>query len=281
MWKLLLFLAVVMVGLTSRLAAETTECIEITSAPVVISAQGVYCLKSNLGGFTQTSGNIIDIQVNNVTIDLNGFKIGGNAAGESTGAIGIYAENRINIVIRNGTIRGFGTGIYLNETIADKSSGHLLEDLIVEDNKIYGVRLEGKNFTVRNNRFVKTGGDAAGSRYAISVHNSRNFRIVGNHIADTNSGGDAFGIRISASSIVEIANNAIFDTNGTNSDKAISLFNGDRFFILNNKILNQTSGTVGIDKNVLGSAQFCIGNVIAGFSSRMTNCTYTSSNHPP
>src|SRR4029079_11936992 len=48
----------------------------IASLPTVISTQGVYCLTHDLAT-NITAGKAIDIQTNNVTIDCNGYKIGG------------------------------------------------------------------------------------------------------------------------------------------------------------------------------------------------------------
>jgi len=79
----------------------------------VITSQGVYCLNHDLAT-AMTSGNAIDIQTNNVTVDCNGYKIGGLAAGPSSVAYGIHADTtRQNITIRNCGIRGFVEGIYL------------------------------------------------------------------------------------------------------------------------------------------------------------------------
>src|SRR5262245_29056235 len=84
--------------------AETTNCTAITSVPYVITVQGVYCFTDNIAT-TMSSGNAIEIQANNVTIDLNGFKLGGLAAGLGTSARGIYANQRQNITVRNGIVR--------------------------------------------------------------------------------------------------------------------------------------------------------------------------------
>ena len=60
--------------------AETIDCTAITSPPYVIATQGVYCLTGNLST-SITTGSAIEIQANNVTLDLNGFKLGELVAG--------------------------------------------------------------------------------------------------------------------------------------------------------------------------------------------------------
>src|SRR5262245_55252905 len=108
--------------------AETTNCTPITTLPYVITVQGVYCFTGNLAT-AMTSGNAIDVQTSNVTIDLNGFKLGGLAAGFGTSANGIHANQRQNITIRNGIVRGFRAGVFLEDSSFTVSQGHVVEDL--------------------------------------------------------------------------------------------------------------------------------------------------------
>ena len=73
----------------------------ISSAPFTITQPGSYYLTTNV---TVSSGNAISINVNNVTLDLNGFTISSTAA-IASGDIGIYLNGgRTNIAIRNGHI---------------------------------------------------------------------------------------------------------------------------------------------------------------------------------
>src|SRR5450756_2016927 len=88
---------------TAPAQAETVNCTAITALPAVITVQGIYCFTGDLTT-AMTIGSAIDIQTNNVVLDLNGFKLGGLAAGPGTLASGIFANNRQNITIRNGTV---------------------------------------------------------------------------------------------------------------------------------------------------------------------------------
>ena len=150
--------------------AETVNCTAITTLPAVITVQGVYCLTGNLATAI-TTGNAIEIQTNNVVLDLNGFKLGGLAAGPGTGATGIHAADRQNITIKNGTIRGFGEGIFLHDTGA--SQGHVVEDIRADQNTVVGIEVRGSGTIVRNNQVVATGGctvcGANASAFGISV----------------------------------------------------------------------------------------------------------------
>lgn len=149
--RLLLGIAVISCCTGSRsVLAETTICTEITSIPTVITQQGVYCLHGNLSS-SSPSGRMIDIQKNNVTIDLNGWKIGGLGAGTSSSATGIYANGRRNITIRNGIIRGFNVGIQLNDAPPYSNGGHLIEDVRLDRNYKMGMDIRGAGSNILNN----------------------------------------------------------------------------------------------------------------------------------
>ena len=134
---------------------ETINCTPITTLPAVITVQGVYCFKGNLQT-GMTSENAIDIQTNNVVLDLNGFKLGGLSAGLGTNTFGIYALERQNITVKNGTIRGFRQGIVLDGFLA--SQGHIVEDIRADQNTQVGIHVGGSGNIVRNNQVVATGG---------------------------------------------------------------------------------------------------------------------------
>jgi len=114
--------------------------------PVTITESGSYRLTSNL---STTSANTTLIQVNadNVSIDLNGFSLTGPAVcsgstvtctNTGTGD-GIDAGNDVNIIIRNGTIRGMGdAGIRVSDNA-------IVEDVVISSNG--GPGLAGGAFT--------------------------------------------------------------------------------------------------------------------------------------
>ena len=128
--------------------AETSNCIAIPQLPYTISKEGVYCLVRNMS--TKVSkGNAITIETGNVTLDLKGWNLGGQAAGKATRTIGIYAFNRRNITIRNGTIRGFYKGIHLDAHFPYTNSGnHLVENLRLYHNTWKGIEVESSRMGV-------------------------------------------------------------------------------------------------------------------------------------
>jgi len=140
---------------TTTARAETVNCTAITTIPTVISVQGVYCFTANLATSINT-GIAIDIQTNNVVLDLNGFKLGGLSSGFGTAAHGIHALDRQNITIKNGTVRGFLKGIFLENV--SLSQGHVIEGVRADQNTLVGIEVDGAGNIVRNNQVVATGG---------------------------------------------------------------------------------------------------------------------------
>ena len=65
----------------------------IASLPAVITTQGTWCLDADLAT-GMASGIAIEIRANNVTLDCNGFKVGGLAAGVSTQTYGVSSAKR-------------------------------------------------------------------------------------------------------------------------------------------------------------------------------------------
>ena len=215
------FIAVVL-GLALTLGAvptqaETTNCTPITSLPATIIVQGVYCFTGDLATAI-TSGNAIEIQTNNVVLDLNSFKLGGLAAGPGTQATGIFASNRQNLTIKNGTIRGFFRGIHLIDSGA--SQGHVVEDIRADQNTFEGILVQGAGTIVRNNQVVATGGTTA---FGVDA--------------------DALGIAVSGTG-PQVLNNAVINTvaQGTGTAWGIRLVSVTGGLVVNNRITGADRG---------------------------------------
>jgi hypothetical protein len=126
----------------------------ITSLPVNIGTQGVWCMRHDVSTALAT-GYAINITANNVTIDCNDFKVGGLAAGDATNTIGIHASNRQNVTVRNCNVRGFQYGVDIQG-----GDGHLVEDNRIDESTLFGIRIETSSpaSIVRRNRVIGTGG---------------------------------------------------------------------------------------------------------------------------
>jgi len=96
-------------------AAQDEVRTPISSLPYIINASGSYYLTGNLDG----SSGSINISSDDVTLDLMGFTIDG---GGTIGDYGIYIGTRSNVIVRNGTVKGFGfAGIYQYSTTANNA----------------------------------------------------------------------------------------------------------------------------------------------------------------
>ena len=224
--SLLVLLALVLGAAPAR--AETVNCTAITALPKVITVQGVYCFTRDLAT-AMTSGNAIDIQTNNVVLDLNGFKLGGLAAGRGTLTNGIHALNRQNLTIKNGTIRGFLRGILLDDTSA--SQGHVVEDIRADQNTQIGIEVQGSGTIVRNNQVVATGGSTVFGANA-----------------------DAFGIRVIDAG-PRVLNNDVIHTvkQGTGISRRILLQNATDGLAVNNRI---TEADRGIEYSTFSTGKY-------------------------
>lgn len=130
----------------------------VTSVPTTITAQGVWCMRQDLST-SLSSGAAIAIAANNVTLDCNGFKLGGLSAGDASSATGIHANGRNNVTVRNCNIRGFLHGVHLtSDGDYYASAGHLVEDNRFDNNLYAGIWITGENNVVRRNRVFDTGG---------------------------------------------------------------------------------------------------------------------------
>ena len=185
--------------------AETVNCTAITTLPAAITEQGSYCFTGHLST-SITSGIAIEIRANNVVLDLNGFNLDGFAAGARTFAYGIVGLNVQNITIKNGTIRGFFTGIWLADT--ELSPGQVVENIRAEQNTYTGIKVEGLGAIVRNNQVLATGGSTIfEDAFGISVLGNGT-RVVNNDVIRTvkQGRGTSLGIIIFATGALAVNN---------------------------------------------------------------------------
>ena len=144
--------------------------------PITITNSGSYILTSNLVS-SSTTINIIEVNANNVTIDLNGFSIIGpqtctggggtlNCPLTTMTAKGVVSPTiNYNTVVKNGIVAGFGTGINFGSNL--NTNGNVVDDVIFRYNN-QGV--EGSGSVVNNASFVKNLSAFHGTR--IFVNNS-------------------------------------------------------------------------------------------------------------
>lgn len=245
-----------------QLSAAVPPCIAITYVPFEIIEEGVYCFTGNL---ETTDQDGITISADNVTINLNGWTLDGLSSGNATTSNGIFAYQRKNITIRNGTIRGYLHGIFLDdESPYTTSQGHLIEDIRSDKNTMRGIAVNGRDYIIRRNHVIDTGGTSqpgiivgiilvgpsghvlnndisktsgrsthqARALYLFEAHGSL---VEGNRIDDVSSEvGATLGIRIQNSNDVLVRGNNI-----TNMSNGISYFSSTGKY-MNNLTSNVT-----------------------------------------
>jgi hypothetical protein len=238
----------------------------IASAPAVITTQGVYCLTHDLST-AFTVGQAILIQANNVTIDCNGYKIGGLAAGTSSLAEGILADSsRLNITVRNCGIRGYQYGIDL------QGSGSLVEDNRLDGNLYVGINVYGDNNRVQRNRVYDTGGYPGNTlstgilAFADVIDNT----VAGVFSTAVDSNATGIDVRLEGA---EIRGNQVRETlvNGGGSAIGIHAFAGGQTVRNNSVSLSASTNGYGIYGNG-ATDTFCIGNTAHKFSNTIINC---------
>jgi parallel beta-helix repeat protein len=171
-----------------------------------ISASGSYYLMENLSVPAGFHG--IEVIADNVTIDLNGFQIVGEA-GSLTGIIGDGSPR--SVVIRNGNIVGMGgAGINMLDGIASDSVHNAVDRVAVSGCGGSGF-LAGNNTTVRDSVFRDNGANGifigTSSLIERCVSNDNGLTGVvataGSVVADcTADGNDAGGISVGIGSLV-------------------------------------------------------------------------------
>ena len=212
---------------------EPRQPISSDMVPVTISESGSFYLLEDIQ-VTDSAMSAITINVDNVTIDLNGFTIKGPETGTGNG-IQIVNGQHYNIEIKNGTVRDFGNdGIY---------SGYCCENALrvisvrVIGNGEYGIQLHGdaiiKDCTVIDN---DSGGIYLGAGYILGQV------VTGNVV----SGNDGIGIACSGPSIVK--ENLVTGNDGEGISVADSI-------VMSNTVSNNTltgialGGDCLVDKN--------------------------------
>lgn len=281
--KVTLLLSVIgVIGLIKPAAAETVNCVNIVSLPTVISTQGVYCLKQHLATVI-SSGSAIVILTNNVTIDCNEFKIGDLGAGSATNAVGITADNRMNVAVRNCGIRGFRNGVSLT------NGEYRVEDNNFDQNTQTGILVSGDGSAVRRNEVINTGDSAiTGLTAFMGIYGQGEMDVIDNTvsgvIATTGSNGDVYGIQTQGMNAGTIKGNRVrlLAANGTGLRRGVWNSGGNHSSVQANTVVLDSgllAGEAGIrcgDALVLNNVSrenTVMGTGVPGAALGLINCT--------
>ena len=259
--------------LPARAAQSYDNCTGfIDSLPATITTQGTWCLRQDLST-SVISGHAITIATNNVTIDCNDFKLGGLAAGAGTLAVGIYAENRLNLTVRHCNIRGFRYGLVA------AGGGHLVERNGFDANTYIAINIEAApGSTIRGNRVIDTGGSTsvAGSAYGIYVTGGVDvLDNTVNGVAATPSGGNswAYGIRTNSNGEGSVSGNRVrgLAASGTGTIYGIYNANSARLVVRDNDVQgNGVAGSGGLHCSTSNSR--AKDNIVNGFATGISGC---------
>ena len=173
----------------------------VDTVPATLTTPGTWCLRQNLST-PMSSGTAIVLASDDITLDCNGFRLSGLAAGFKSDATGIGLGSasplgRRNAVIRHCRVQGFQVGIHL------WGSGHVIERNTVNDSLGVGiaVRSEDAINIVRDNHVIDSGARPRCCPYeGGGISSSGGGLIENNTVSGVASPGNpefqAFGIRI-------------------------------------------------------------------------------------
>lgn len=245
----------------------------IDSVPATITAQGTWCLRHDLSTAI-TSGNAITVNTNNVTIDCNDFKVGGLAAGTSTDARGVYAQDRLNVTVRHCNIRGFLMGV---QFVAFGGGGnYLIENNRIDSSTAIGVFAGGDGSVVRDNLIRDTGGTTLYAPESYGIQTSGSVDVIGNTVDGLTGDLGVYGIRTVNNLSGSISGNRVRGVIQAEVGEAAGIYNisSGRIVLRDNDIVGE--GTIGI--YCFDSKARARGNVINGFDSGLWSCGDAGSN---
>jgi hypothetical protein len=261
-----------LLGLTalSPAYAETINCTPVATVPTTITTQGIYCLTADLSTAI-TSGSAIQIDTNNVTLDCNGYKLGGLAAGAGTTAVGIGASGRSNITVRNCSVRGFRTGLSFS------GSGHAVEDSRFDANTRIGVKVVGDGSVIQRNLVLNTGGNTA-NQDPRGIETSEDVDVIDNTVAGVTatggSGDPAYGIFALTNTAGSISGNRVRNVLADGGGTPIGIWPilSTRATVSGNHLSNPaTSGTGIVCDGV--EVTVTVKNVVNGYATGIhSNC---------
>jgi hypothetical protein len=224
----------------------------ITSSGVTFGAYGSGNLPLFDGANMQDTGPmwkgiVVLDNVSNVTIEyLNLY----NAIKQHIG-IGAGGGNSNHITIQNCTIRTNRSSGFMNIWVENNGAPGSTNNIIIRDNHIYDSKWNGMRIT---------GGVDNVSIYGNEIHdvmhngidtyptgsNNTNFQIYGNNIYNFGNGASGAGIYIPGTNNVEVFDNELHDSRGTNDTYGVKVgsengFVNENVVVRNNRIWNVNS----------------------------------------
>jgi len=277
-------LLLLLLAWSGHASAETVATCKghIDALPAVIDTPGIWCVDHDLAT-SVASGAAISVTAHNVTIDCNGFRLGGLPAGPNTLAAGIRADDVLNLTVRNCAIRGFAIGIW-----TAGGGGHLVTRNRIDGSTLGGIivgtgRTDGTGVSdgsaVRDNQIWNTGGRFTA---AIGIHTWGTVDIVGNTVsnvtalAGTSGTPEATGIDINDNPGTLVERNIVrglVSSGGYSYAMRLSSDSG-RVYFKDNDLMGRSSEANGYGIRCDGgeSPALLHGNTLLNFPSPWTGC---------
>ncbi len=186
-------LALIAAGLAP--SAALAACASLSTLPATISAPGQYCLAKDYS-VNMTTGNLIVIASNGVSLDCAGHALRNSASSASASSNAITLNSRNDVVIKNCRIvGGFNTGINVvqNNSVGNKNYYVTIDNNYIAGPTLHGIRAYGSAIEITNNRIYDIGGQLNENAYGIRLGGSTTsnyfkFHVVrDNLVAGTNS----------------------------------------------------------------------------------------------
>ena len=227
---------------TMRTLMQAEPRIPIDTVPFTITQPGSYYLTTNL--VTASSG--ITISTNGVTLDLMGFTVSkeGQPSGFGLSVVGSVSAPCRAVVVRNGSVRNFqtgvrlvnaqncrfeglasydnsSTGVLLDGDVSSTCVGNVLEGCAVFDNGSYGIRLSAHQGSCDGNSIVRCTVTGNGARSEAGQHSGGIYFYAstgsckGNRVEDCllrNNSGNGIFLYYVSQNIIE--NNRVSATGG-------------------------------------------------------------------
>jgi parallel beta-helix repeat protein len=171
-WRGLVFAAALawLAWLPRPAHAEIGACNVVDALPYTILAPGRYCLDRDIVG-TSAEGYRLRIYADEVVFDCADHRIVDSNDANTNAAILVSGDHK-DATIRNCVIDNFQTGILVQESADDGSSGHVIENNTILRSRQVGISVSGSNIRIEGNRVLGNTGNLNGVAYGIQLYSS-------------------------------------------------------------------------------------------------------------
>jgi parallel beta-helix repeat protein len=274
--------------------AEVGACTVIDTMPYSIFTPGRYCLDQDIIG-TSVEGYRLRIYADNVVVDCADHRIVDSNDANTNSAILVTGDHK-DATIRNCVIENFQTGILIQESADDGSSGHVLENNTILRSRQAGISASGSNMRIEGNRVLGNTGNLNGLAYGIRVYSSyahgTGNTIRDNLVADFKptpppaTGTQVIGISFFYVHDTEVTGNTVSGLYSTTNQYtyAIDSSSATGSVVTDNRVLAPPALAAPLDGNAFygihlagtpeeQATNLCRGNTVGHWSTDILGCT--------